>query len=998
MPDVPLDGYPYFRDRSGNGMGVVDVPHKVLPVSKGGTGIDSYAIGDLLVANTTTTLSRLDAEPVGKVLISKGEDVMPDWGGVPVAGFSGTLTPANGGTGTSVVFTQGSIVFAGVSGNYAEDNNNLNWNDTSNTLGIGGPAVVNKAVAVRRSLTGGAIGYGVAVDGTVLNDVTTAGLSYYSGPSTQATPFTVNQYTHYQADGVIKGAGSVINEQKGFSAAPNMTAAGTNWGFFGNLPAGANNWNFYANGTAKNFFQGATSVGNDPVLPMEVATKQYVDTKTSGSVPLMTQGSIPFADATGNLIQDNPNLNYNDAANTLGVGVTAFPNVKLAVGGNLTGATTSIGVYLPVTVQSDATVEALLVRTNLNTQAAAFTTGAIKHFSANQAGLFGAGSAATIQAGFHANSSLQGGVSNYGFFGEIPAGTNRWNLYMAGTADNYMAGALGVGSNSLAGYKVRVGGNIAGATTSYSFANTGTVQSSVTVGAYGYFSGPFTQAAAFTMGYYAHFDAEEINRGAGSIVTNEYGFVSNIAAGSGKYNFYAAGSADNYMAGALGLGNNVALTNYKLRVNWSPSASANMAGIASEATLQSTVTGSYQGFLTTIATQAAAFNVGVMTHYQANQGSLGAGSSIGTQIGFGAGSSMIGGTTNVGFYGDIPAGTNRWNFYAPGSAANHMAGKLGIGTAGIANEKVVVGGPSTGGTNMIAYAAKQQIQSDVTFNNISFYSLPTTVNGLAMANVQHFVADAVTHGSGSSAAVHYGFVVGGAFNVGGTTNYGFYGGCTAGVNNYNLHLVGNAQNYMNGNTGIGGGPLTNATLRTVSSGTSRSIVSEHSLGGNNAEWMRTDGGGWHAFYWAGVNCGYIATVTANTCLYSTSSDVRLKENIVDASSAGDVIDAIKVVAYDWKQDSHHVDYGLIAQDLHPLFPDAVSVGTDELTEGREEILPTEEVLDEEGRLVTPATPGQAAIPGGHLATPWGIDYGKLVPLLIKEIQELRTRVAQLEAA
>lgn len=42
-----------------------------------------------------------------------------------------------GGTGTGTQFTQGSLVFAGASGVYAQDNANLFWDDTNDRLGIG---------------------------------------------------------------------------------------------------------------------------------------------------------------------------------------------------------------------------------------------------------------------------------------------------------------------------------------------------------------------------------------------------------------------------------------------------------------------------------------------------------------------------------------------------------------------------------------------------------------------------------------------------------------------------------------------------------------------------------------------------------------------------------------------------------------------------------------------------------------------------------------------
>jgi hypothetical protein len=50
--------------------------------------------------------------------------------------FSGTLAVANGGTNAST-FTEGSVVFAGASGTYTQDNSNLFFDNTNNRLGVG---------------------------------------------------------------------------------------------------------------------------------------------------------------------------------------------------------------------------------------------------------------------------------------------------------------------------------------------------------------------------------------------------------------------------------------------------------------------------------------------------------------------------------------------------------------------------------------------------------------------------------------------------------------------------------------------------------------------------------------------------------------------------------------------------------------------------------------------------------------------------------------------
>ena len=70
----------------------------------GGTGFGSYAIGDLLYADTTTTLAKLPDIATGNALISGGVSTAPSWGKIGLAThISGTLPIANGGTGATTV-------------------------------------------------------------------------------------------------------------------------------------------------------------------------------------------------------------------------------------------------------------------------------------------------------------------------------------------------------------------------------------------------------------------------------------------------------------------------------------------------------------------------------------------------------------------------------------------------------------------------------------------------------------------------------------------------------------------------------------------------------------------------------------------------------------------------------------------------------------------------------------------------------------------------------
>lgn len=129
------DGKLFYKD---NANAIQVIGWKVVPATAGGTGQTSYAVGDLLYANTTTTLAKLADVATGNALISGGVSTAPSWGKIGLTTHvSGTLPNTNGGTGTATAFTAGSVVFAGASGVYSQDNANYFWDDSNNRLGLG---------------------------------------------------------------------------------------------------------------------------------------------------------------------------------------------------------------------------------------------------------------------------------------------------------------------------------------------------------------------------------------------------------------------------------------------------------------------------------------------------------------------------------------------------------------------------------------------------------------------------------------------------------------------------------------------------------------------------------------------------------------------------------------------------------------------------------------------------------------------------------------------
>jgi len=109
----------------------------------------------------------------------------------------------------------------------------------------------------------------------------------------------------------------------------------------------------------------------------------------------------------------------------------------------------------------------------------------------------------------------------------------------------------------------------------------------------------------------------------------------------------------------------------------------------------------------------------------------------------------------------------------------------------------------------------------------------------------------------------------------------------------------------------------------------------------------------------GGTAGRIEHTGATTVSYTSGSDVRLKTNIVDAGSAKEKIESIKIREFDWITGEHQ-KFGVIAQELIEVAPEAVCVAR------------TEDDY-------------------------WGVDYSKLVPSLIKYVQEQQALITQLTA-
>jgi hypothetical protein len=129
-----------------------------------------------------------------------------------------------------------------------------------------------------------------------------------------------------------------------------------------------------------------------------------------------------------------------DNAGRFGFGTTTLTSGFISVRPNQTDSNL---FYVRPTIQSGIT-DAILFNSNPLIAAGAALTG-ITHYFASPSTFTGT---ATNQYGFSVSSGLSNATNNYGFYSNIASGTGRWNFYANGTADNYFAGNVGIGTSS----------------------------------------------------------------------------------------------------------------------------------------------------------------------------------------------------------------------------------------------------------------------------------------------------------------------------------------------------------------------------------------------------------------------------------------------------------------------------------------------------------------------------------------------------------------------
>jgi len=593
---------------------------------------------------------------------------------------------------------------------------------------------------------------------------------YFSGHDGDVSIGSGNGYKTYFAWGTLGQSAHVINATGAIGLNTNLDttpalSGTTNFGTSGQVLTSAGSaatptWTTITPGltivddttTNATRYLTFTSATSGTITTANTSSTKLTYNPSTGALGLVTAtltGQLNLTNASDyNLYASGAGNNY--MAGKLGIGGLPASTSNLLIAGSATGSAAQYGVINQVVAASDVTGTLAGFTTSLSTTAASFTLGDFRHFNAGFNSI-GAGSTVTSQYGVYSSAGLTGATNNYGFHGNLAAATGRYNLYMAGTANNYLAGQLLVGTTAASvgytslsptqstnQYQVSMGGTSTFAgNPSALFINATITGTAATTSANGILlTATFPVPASGTISALSGINSQPSFNTTSTVTT---------------YNSIV--SACTFGAAAIG---NTLTNSYAYNAN---AFSINAA-------------------TTTAITTAAQFN---------------AANIVGT-----AGAAI---TTAVAFYGRQAASntgvTNNYNLYMSGTAYNYLAGNTGIGALPLAYNGLNIGTALTGSINPAGVVVASTVLSDATSSPKGYQTyLSTQATAFTISSLIHYFAQQGTIGATSAVTSQIAFYS--SDFTGATNNYGFRGLLTAATGKFNLYMDGTAANYFGG--------------------------------------------------------------------------------------------------------------------------------------------------------------------------------------------------------
>lgn len=328
------------------------------------------------------------------------------------ASWTGQLSVARGGTGLASWTTNGIVYASGTT--TLTNSSTFTWDGTLMGVGVAGAAKLHLGgnVSATAWTTNG---IGLRVNTATYTDTSSSGTVPQVAVHSINTPTIAasNSTTFTDAatlylNGVPTAGSNVIISRPWVIYSPNTGASYHR----GDLYVGTGKTNSVTLDNITGYFQGAITDPAGANGGNAALVARWVTTLSSGTNSQSSYGSYHRTQI------DQANQSYTGTAASIGVSSTVF-----GISGTVT---TLFGIRADVR----------------NTAAGSLTNGII--YSAAAGTNSGSGLFANY-IGFDANDSSVGSTLIAGFRGQISSGTNKYNLYMSGTAANYLAGTLELG-------------------------------------------------------------------------------------------------------------------------------------------------------------------------------------------------------------------------------------------------------------------------------------------------------------------------------------------------------------------------------------------------------------------------------------------------------------------------------------------------------------------------------------------------------------------------
>jgi hypothetical protein len=289
---------------------------------------------------------------------------------------------------------------------------------------------------------------------------TSGGIPYFSSASTWASSAAL------AAGSLVLGGGAGATPATTATGTGVVTALGVNTGTAGAFVVNGGALGTPSSGTVTNLTGTASININGTVGATTAATGAFTTLSATG-VATFSAGTVALPSITTS--GDTNTGIYFPAADTVGISAGgtqrgAFSSAGLRITGSVgqgvaptaeygyrmvfvgATATTQYGFFIDALNNSAGTSGIVAIRVRARTSAAAYTSSVATGLVVEGAAA-GAGSTITSAYGIQVQDQTVG-TNNYGIQLLVSSGTNKYNIYASGTAQNYFAGTVGIGTAS----------------------------------------------------------------------------------------------------------------------------------------------------------------------------------------------------------------------------------------------------------------------------------------------------------------------------------------------------------------------------------------------------------------------------------------------------------------------------------------------------------------------------------------------------------------------